>query len=63
MRLKNADYIVLKNVLAVVEKVGRLDLSAALREMLTRFEKSQAKTRTANRVRSAQRRAEERKKA
>ena len=46
----------LKNALAVAENAGRDDLSAALREMLARFEKSQAETRNANRVRAAKRR-------
>lgn len=63
MRLKNADCITLKNALAVVENAGRDDLSAALREMLERFKKSQAETRNANRVRAARRRAAEREKA
>ena len=61
MRLKNSDYTLLKNVQVVVENSGREDLAAGLRAILTRFEETQTATRTANRVRAAERRAAERK--
>lgn len=56
MRLRNADYLLLKNVLAVVKNSGRDDLAIPLTEMLTRFEQTQAKTREANRKRSMENR-------
>ena len=62
MRLKNAEYVLLRNVLTVVEASGRSDLVAGLRAILTRFEATQAKTREANRIQAAKRRAAEREK-
>lgn len=52
MRLRNADYLLLKNVWAYLVSSGRDDLSAALKELLDRFEQKQAETRAANRKRS-----------
>ena len=54
MRLRNADYLLLKNVWAYVSAGGRDDLSAGLKEMLDRFEQTQVKTREANRRRAKQ---------
>jgi len=52
MRLKNADCILLKNILAFLKASGRGDLAAPLGELLDRFEKDSAATREANRLRS-----------
>jgi len=50
MRLKNDEYILLKNVLAVVEShTGRGDLAAGLKNLLARFEKAREERRERNR--------------
>lgn len=53
MRIKNADFILLKNVLAYVKSCGRPDLSTALEELLNRLAEEQDKVREGNRKRAA----------
>ena len=50
MRLKNADYELLKVVHWELASSGKNDLAAGVQEILTRFEEAQAKTRERNRM-------------
>lgn len=53
MRLKNADYIFLKNVYAALESCGRKELLPQLGDLLMRFERKREEVRTKNRERAA----------
>ena len=56
MRLRNAEYNLLKNIWAYLVSCGRDDLSAELRELLDRYEQKRAETREANRKRAEENR-------
>lgn len=53
MRLKNTDYILLKNIYAVLENCGRKELLPQLEDLLMRFERKREEVRTKNRERAA----------
>lgn len=50
MRLKNADYVLLKVIRGVLLKIERTDLAGDLGELLERYEKSREVTRERNRL-------------
>lgn len=53
MRIKNADLLLLKNILAYLTQGTRDDLSDGLKELLDRLEVEQSKIREGNRQRAA----------
>lgn len=50
MRLKNADYVLLKVIRGVLLKIERTDLAGDLGELLERYEKSREVTHERNRL-------------